>query len=568
VDGVGTTKYTYTASGQLFTEDGPFANDTVTNLYSNRLRVKLDLQQPTGLWTNAFAWDEIKRLTNVTSTAGSFAYQYQAGFPSHLIAKLSLPNTAYITNVFDGNARVLATYLKNNGGTLLDSYEYAYNPANQRTNVTRADSSTVGYAYDKIGQLTVADSSVAGEDRGYTYDTAGNLNWLTNNGSATRFDVNALNELTNGPIAPNYYDANGNLTNRAIDIGGDGTLLSYDDENRLIDIFNQITGDETVLFYDGLGRLRIRQEFAGGGGTTPSLLDGSAFNPEIHYIYDGWRVIQERNASNVPQVSYTRGSDLSGSLEGAGGIGGLLARSHGYSSGNWSTHNYYFADGNGNVTYLVNSSQGLAAKYRYDPFGNTISSSGTLANDNVYLFSSKEFHAASGLYYYGYRFYDSSLQRWVNRDPIGQLGGLNLYEFVQNLPTGSVDPFGHLKVGDPKADINTVVCDGKGGIITQISPNTRKGDKCVKACVGEHEKQHRKDILAADPNICAGKPSGTVIAYSTPEEEKQYELAAIQKELNCLEKFRDDCPANCDGKLIRDRIKQMIHERDDYKKQK
>jgi hypothetical protein len=86
--------------------------------------------------------------------------------------------------------------------------------------------------------------------------------------------------------------------------------------------------------------------------------------------------------------------------------------------------------------------------------------------------------------------------------------------------------------------------------------------------VGEHEKQHRKDILAADPNICAGKPSGTVIVYSTPEEEKQYELAAIQKELNCLEKFRDDCPANCDGKLIRDRIKQMIHERDDYKKQK
>jgi hypothetical protein len=45
------------------------------------------------------------------------------------------------------------------------------------------------------------------------------------------------------------------------------------------------------------------------------------------------RMIQERNASNVPTVSYTRGTDLSGSLEGAGGIGGLLARSSGYSSG-------------------------------------------------------------------------------------------------------------------------------------------------------------------------------------------------------------------------------------------
>ena len=45
---------------------------------------------------------------------------------------------------------------------------------------------------------------------------------------------------------------------------------------------------------------------------------------ETRYRYDGMRVIQERNASNVPQVSYTRGTDLSGAVEGAGGIGGLL----------------------------------------------------------------------------------------------------------------------------------------------------------------------------------------------------------------------------------------------------
>jgi len=62
------------------------------------------------------------------------------------------------------------------------------------------------------------------------------------------------------------------------------------------------------------------------------------------------RVIQERDGSNTPAVSYTRGNDLSGNMEGTGGIGGLLDRSHGYSSGNWSTHNFYHADGNGNVT--------------------------------------------------------------------------------------------------------------------------------------------------------------------------------------------------------------------------
>jgi len=176
--------------------------------------------------------------------------------------------------------------------------------------------------------------------------------------------------------------------------------------------------------------------------------------PADNYLYDGRRVIQERNASNVPQVSYTRGTDLSGTLEGAGGIGGLLGRSHGYSAGNWSTHNFYHADGNGNVTYLVNSSQTLAAAYRYDPYGNTISSSGTLAAANTYRFSSKEIHVNSGLYYYGYRWYDPNSQRWLNRDPISELGFMlrsksqhvlsldeekNLYAFVFNKPVSIVD---------------------------------------------------------------------------------------------------------------------------------
>jgi RHS repeat-associated protein len=166
-------------------------------------------------------------------------------------------------------------------------------------------------------------------------------------------------------------------------------------------------------------------------------------------VYDGWRVIQERDTNNTPLVSYTRGNDLSGSLEGAGGIGGLLARAQGYAStnGNWYTHNIYHPDGNGNITYLVDSSQALAASYRYDPYGNLISSSGTLAGANVYRFSSKEIHANSGMYYYGYRFYDPNLQRWLNRDPIDEEGGINLYEFVRNDPLKFADLWG-LKPGD------------------------------------------------------------------------------------------------------------------------
>jgi RHS repeat-associated protein len=94
------------------------------------------------------------------------------------------------------------------------------------------------------------------------------------------------------------------------------------------------------------------------------------------------------------------------------------------------------------VTFLENNSESAAAIYRYDPFGNLISKSGSLADANVYRFSSKEIHVNSGMYYYGYRFYDPTLQRWINRDPIAERGGLNLYTFVENMPFSGVDKWG------------------------------------------------------------------------------------------------------------------------------
>jgi RHS repeat-associated protein len=453
VDAVGTTVYSYTAGGQLLTEDGPFSSDTVTNTYQNRLRVGLGLQQPTGNWTNGFIEDVSGRVTNVTSQAGTFSYFYPSGKASLLTAGILLPNTAYITNSFDNVARMTGTYLKNNGSTILDSYVYAYDLASERTNVTRTDTSTVGFGYDAIGQLTLADSSVPAEDRGYFYDAAWNLNRRTNNGTVQTFGVDNRNQLTSGPspVGDVTYDNNGNIFYSH----SENWFYTYDDENRLTLLQTGSFGildHQTEFYYDGLGRLRKRLEYHydDTGGQSPSPADPDIGGPppsnwildsETRYIYDGKRVIQERDGSNNPLVSYTRGNDLSGSFEGAGGIGGLLARSTG-SSGAWTTHNYYFADGNGNVTYLINSSQSMVASYRYDPFGNIISQSGTLADANVYRFSSKEFHASSGMYYYLYRFYDPNLQRWLSRDPIEEQGGLNLYVFVNNDPEDYFDAFG------------------------------------------------------------------------------------------------------------------------------
>jgi len=416
VDGSGTNKYIYASGGQLLTEDAPFANDTMTNSYSSRLRTGLSLAQPTGSWTNSFGFDSAKRLTNVTSQSGSFAYAYKVGQASRLPIKLSLPNTSYITNTYDSVARLRGTYLKNSSDSTLNSHEYTYNPGNQRTQQVFSAGSTYNYTYDAIGQLKIADSSTASEDRGYAYDTAWNLNYRTNNGVLATFKVDTKNQLTNATPAGNQtYDANGNLLFSAT-FGHGCAGYSYDDENRLVNWYYYDNGSDgngsptspadlrTEFVYDGRGRLRKRIEYNTDGSTWSVV-------SETRYLYDGMRVIQEGDINNTPTVSYTRGTDLSGSLEGAGGIAGLLARSHTYSSGNFSTHNCYHADGNGNITYLVNSSQTLAASYRYDPYGNAISSSGSLASANVYRFSSKEAHINSGLYYYGYRWYDPNLQR-------------------------------------------------------------------------------------------------------------------------------------------------------------
>ncbi|HEX5218590.1 MAG TPA: hypothetical protein VFZ59_03395, partial [Verrucomicrobiae bacterium] len=184
VDAAGTTAYTYASGGQLYTEDGPFADDTVTNTFNNRLRVGMDLKQPTGVWTNAFGYDTAKRLTSVTSPAGAFGYVLADLEPSRLPIRLDLPNSNYITNVYDLNARLWSTMLKKSDHSTLNSHTYAYNAANQRTQQAFGPvGSTYNYSYDSIGQLKVADSASASEDRGYAYDSAWNLSFRTNNGA-------------------------------------------------------------------------------------------------------------------------------------------------------------------------------------------------------------------------------------------------------------------------------------------------------------------------------------------------------------------------------------------------
>ena len=117
-----------------------------------------------------------------------------------------------------------------------------------------------------------------------------------------------------------------------------------------------------------------------------------------------------------------------------GGIGGLLEITQG------GQRYYPLYDGKGNVTTLLDANQSVAASYAYDPFGLPVAKSGVI--EQPYRFSSKMFDEKTGLSYFGYRYYLPLLGRWLNRDPLGEAGGINLYAFVQNNSVNYVDPYG------------------------------------------------------------------------------------------------------------------------------
>ena len=209
------------------------------------------------------------------------------------------------------------------------------------------------------------------------------------------------------------------------------------------------------------------------------------------FLYDGWNLIKETmtpEGGAQTAKHYIWGLDLSQSLQGAGGVGGLLAvitnpdgdfDSDGDVDGsdlallaNGSetlatdlfaslygrqrmSVGYYLYDGNGNVGQVIDEAGTIVAHYEYDPFGKLVGKSGHFADENLFRFSSKYFDQETGLYYYGYRYYLPSFGRWINRDPIEELGSvllrqqtkkkqidLNLYAFVQNSPMNQIDPLG------------------------------------------------------------------------------------------------------------------------------
>jgi RHS repeat-associated protein len=100
------------------------------------------------------------------------------------------------------------------------------------------------------------------------------------------------------------------------------------------------------------------------------------------------------------------------------------------------------------VTGITDSiGNNVVQRYDYDSFGNIVS----MLDPNFkqpYTYTSREYDEETGLYYYRARYYDSTIGRFISEDPIGLLGGINLYSYVGNNAVNFVDPLG-LQSSDP-----------------------------------------------------------------------------------------------------------------------
>ncbi len=248
------------------------------------------------------------------------------------------------------------------------------------------------------------------------------------------------------------YDLDGNLT-------GDGRwTYTWDGENRLVGMTTQavaesagVPGLKLTFAYDGLSR-RVQKKVE--GRTTSG--DPWVLRSDTRFVYDGWNMVGEAEylatAEDAPPTfgggtagpywrrTYVWGEDLSGSLQGAGGVGGLLLINRHERGSKPLRTSWATSDLNGNVIGLVESN--LKAVYEYDPFGKSLRVSEPEEDLNPFRFSTKYTDAETGLSYYGYRYYDAVRGRWMNRDPIEEQGGSNLYGMIGNSAVNKWDYLG------------------------------------------------------------------------------------------------------------------------------
>jgi len=334
---------------------------------------------------------------------------------------------------------------------------------------------------------------------------------------------------------------------------GDGTFVyAYDAENRLVSAYPVSPVEGSLMVendYDHRHR-RIRK--------IVKRYDGSDWQTKETYTFawDGMNIVLEKIAfvdGTTRTCEYFWGADKSGTEQGAGGVEGLLAVSI---DGQFYIPYY---DHNGNIVCYMSESGSIAAQYVYDPYGNVIEQNGGNPSLFNFGFSTKYLDRETGMLAYQRRFYRPDFGRWLNRDPIEEEGGENLYVICQNALPCLYDSYGlatrvikHLPGEKPDLDWNwndshaetywsdpsyetvTVPCGegGKVGFKVTISPpiiliHIYFRNITEYLCAMPAEQQHVDAVIRYDNALTRYKrrlesvcdcPSAALMIYKQEEE--------------------------------------------------
>jgi RHS repeat-associated protein len=436
-----TATHSYHPTSGLLNNTTFTGGTTISRGYDSRGRLETISTLPAvgTVFSHTYRYNNLSQRDRLTREDGSY-WSYGYNERGELIGgrKYWSDNTpvAGQQTEFDYDTMGNRNFAKSGGdmqGVNLRQSTYATNSLNQYTQRTIPGAVDVLGTADNSATVTVNDQAV--ERKGsyfYKLLTANNaagpvvvpvkVVGVKNNAGANGEDV--VSEERGQVFVPQAleayaYDADGNLTK-------DGRwAYTWDAENRL-------TGMEALVSVPSEARKKLEYAYDWAGRRIQKKvyawnIAASSYQPQatIKYIYDGWNMIAELDASNALSKSYAWAfSELQ-----------II---------NDSSDSYFVSlDGNRNVAALVKASAGtVSASYEYDPFGQTLQATGEYGAQNPVRFSSKYTDPETGLLYYGYRYYNPQTGRWLNRDLIKEAGGINLYGFLGNDAVNNIDVLG------------------------------------------------------------------------------------------------------------------------------
>ncbi len=406
-DSSATTTYTYDPRSRLLSESRTINGQAYTLSYQYDAASNLiQLTYPDG-YVLSYKYDALNRITTV-GNAATLTYR-----KNNQPATISYGNGVQTAYSYDQLARITGIHTWNATATLLD-LNYAYDPNGNPTSVNNGQET---YGYDDLNRLTSASGPFGSLD--YTYDEVGNRLSAVVNGTGTTYSYGSYNKLMSAGSTSYSYDNNGNTVSKTS--GSSSWSYTYDYENRLKQV--QLNGQTALqALYDGDGR-RVQTT-----ATDTTIYDYQAGSWDPCYVKD-----------------LTTG--LTSDIVFAGGllIGKVQA---GVSS-------FYHLDRLGSVRLETQAASQPVFSAKYLPYGNTYATSGA----EVFQFTGKQLDVATGLSYYGYRYYDSQSGRFMTLD-LAQANylnpqSLNRYTYALNNPERYVDPDG-AKLPEAAYDIERV----------------------------------------------------------------------------------------------------------------